>query len=74
MRWWWFGAAVVKPEILRELQQMKAAEGQNNGQRLLVYLDVHAYIAPGNLSDALQRPRNGALVGERAAFDDCNRL
>ncbi|HXP10687.1 MAG TPA: hypothetical protein VN828_19450, partial [Acidobacteriaceae bacterium] len=24
MRWWWFGAAVEKPEILRELQQMKA--------------------------------------------------
>src|SRR6202522_256059 len=24
VRWWWFGAAVVKPEILRELQQMKA--------------------------------------------------
>ncbi len=32
------------------LQQMKAAAGQNNGQRLLDYLDVHAYIAPGNLS------------------------
>ncbi len=24
VRWWWFGAAVEKPEILRELQQMKA--------------------------------------------------
>jgi len=24
VRWWWFGTAVVKPEILRELQQMKA--------------------------------------------------
>jgi hypothetical protein len=24
VRWWWFGLAVVKPEILRELQQMKA--------------------------------------------------
>jgi hypothetical protein len=24
MRWWWFGTAVEKPEILRELQQMKA--------------------------------------------------
>ncbi len=23
VRWWWFGAAVEKPEILRELQQMK---------------------------------------------------
>src|ERR1035441_1012202 len=25
VRWWWFGAAVVKPEILLELQQIKAA-------------------------------------------------
>jgi alpha-L-rhamnosidase len=24
VRWWWFGLAVQKPEILRELQQMKA--------------------------------------------------
>ena len=24
VRWWWFGTAVEKPEILRELQQMKA--------------------------------------------------
>jgi hypothetical protein len=24
MRWWWFGVAAEKPEILRELQQMKA--------------------------------------------------
>lgn len=25
MRWWWFGPAVTKPEILRELDQMKEA-------------------------------------------------
>ena len=25
MRWWWFGPAVTKPEIKRELEQMKAA-------------------------------------------------
>ncbi len=24
VRWWWFGPAVTKPEILREMQQMKA--------------------------------------------------
>jgi len=24
VRWWWFGTAVVKPEILTELEQMKA--------------------------------------------------
>ena len=25
MRWWWFGPAVTKPEIKRELEQMRAA-------------------------------------------------
>jgi len=25
MRWWWFGPSVTKPELLRELEQMKAA-------------------------------------------------
>ena len=25
MRWWWFGPAITKPEIQRELEQMKAA-------------------------------------------------
>src|SRR5579863_2567345 len=25
MRWWWFGPAATKPEITRELEQMKAA-------------------------------------------------
>ncbi len=25
MRWWWFGPAVTKPELQRELEQMKAA-------------------------------------------------
>ncbi|HEX3437978.1 MAG TPA: glycosyl hydrolase [Pseudacidobacterium sp.] len=25
VRWWWFGAAVTKPELQRELEQMKAA-------------------------------------------------
>ncbi len=25
MRWWWFGPAVTKPELKRELEQMKAA-------------------------------------------------
>ncbi len=25
MRWWWFGPAATKPELQRELEQMKAA-------------------------------------------------
>ena len=32
VRWWWFGPAVEKPEILHELQQMKA---DGNGRILL---------------------------------------
>src|ERR1700720_878862 len=26
MRWWWFGPAVTKPELQRELEQMKAED------------------------------------------------
>ena len=36
VRWWWFGAAVEKPEILRELQQMKA-DGIGGAELAFVY-------------------------------------
>src|SRR6202012_4048597 len=39
MRWWWFGAAVVKPELLRELQQMKA-DGIGGAELAFVYPQV----------------------------------
>src|ERR1700722_7107918 len=39
MRWWWFGAAVEKPEILRELQQMKA-DGVGGAELAFVYPQV----------------------------------
>ena len=39
VRWWWFGAAVVKPEILRELQQMKA-DGIGGAELAFVYPEV----------------------------------
>src|SRR5271170_6897160 len=39
MRWWWFGAAVEKPEILRELQQMKA-DGIGGAELAFVYPEV----------------------------------
>ncbi len=39
MRWWWFGAAVEKPEILRELQQMKA-DGIGGTELAFVYPEV----------------------------------
>lgn len=36
VRWWWFGPAVVKPEIQRELQQMKA-DGIGGAELAFVY-------------------------------------
>jgi hypothetical protein len=37
--WWWFGPAVVKPEILAELQQMKA-DGIQGAELAFVYPEV----------------------------------
>ena len=39
VRWWWFGVAVEKPEILRELQQMKA-DGIGGVELAFVYPQV----------------------------------
>ena len=39
VRWWWFGTAVEKPEILRELQQMKA-DGIGGAELAFVYPEV----------------------------------
>ncbi|WP_263416072.1 glycosyl hydrolase [Terriglobus albidus] len=39
VRWWWFGPAVEKPEILRELQQMKA-DGIGGAELAFVYPQV----------------------------------
>ena len=39
VRWWWFGAAVEKSEILRELQQMKA-DGIGGAELAFVYPEV----------------------------------
>ncbi|HEY5331414.1 MAG TPA: glycosyl hydrolase [Acidobacteriaceae bacterium] len=39
VRWWWFGAAVTKPEILRELQQMKS-DGIGGAELAFVYPQV----------------------------------
>ena len=36
VRWWWFGAAVTKPEILRELQQMQT-DGIGGAELAFVY-------------------------------------
>jgi hypothetical protein len=39
VRWWWFGVAVEKPELLRELQQMKA-DGIGGVELAFVYPEV----------------------------------
>ena len=39
VRWWWFGAAVEKAEILRELQEMKA-DGIGGAEIAFVYPEV----------------------------------
>ncbi|HKO20320.1 MAG TPA: glycosyl hydrolase [Acidobacteriaceae bacterium] len=39
VRWWWFGPAVVKPEILTELEQMKA-DGIQGAELAFVYPEV----------------------------------
>jgi hypothetical protein len=39
VRWWWFGAAVEKHELLRELQQMKA-DGIGGAELAFVYPEV----------------------------------
>ncbi|HEX3569675.1 MAG TPA: glycosyl hydrolase [Acidobacteriaceae bacterium] len=39
VRWWWFGPAVVKPEILSELQQMKT-DGIQGAELAFVYPEV----------------------------------
>src|SRR5277367_5597874 len=39
VRWWWFGTAVEKPEILHELQQMKA-DGIGGAELAFVYPQV----------------------------------
>ena len=39
MRWWWFGLAVEKPEIRRELEQMKA-DGIGGVELAFVYPQV----------------------------------
>ena len=39
VRWWWFGIAVEKGELLRELQQMKA-DGIGGAELAFVYPQV----------------------------------
>src|SRR5216684_2662211 len=50
VRWWWFGVAAEKPEILRELQQMKA-DGIGGVELAFVYPQVLDDPAQGLIND-----------------------
>jgi hypothetical protein len=74
VRWWWFGAAVVKPEILRELQQMKA-DGIGGAELAFEYPEVLddpaknlknlPFLSPEMLDDITYAQSEGRKLGLR---------
>ena len=46
MRWWWFGPAVTKPELQRELEQMKA-EGMAMRISSEILISLMAFVVGG---------------------------
>ena len=74
VRWWWFGIAVEKPEILRELQQMKA-DGIGGVELAFVYPQVvdnpakglvnQRFLSPGMLDDVNYAQSEARKLGLR---------
>jgi len=74
VRWWWFGPAVVKPEILRELQQMKA-DGVQGAELAFEYAEVLddpakglknlQFLSPEMLDDIAYAQAEGRKLGLR---------
>jgi alpha-L-rhamnosidase len=74
VRWWWFGLAVQKPEILRELQQMKA-DGIGGAEMAFEYPQVlndpaHGlvnlpFLSPEMLDDVRYAQAQGRKLGLR---------
>ena len=74
VRWWWFGPAVVKPEILRELQQMKA-DGIQGAEIAFEYAQVLddpakglknlPFLSPEMLDDVNYAQAEGRKLGLR---------
>lgn len=80
VRWWWFGPAVVKPEILRELQQMKA-DGIQGAELAFVYPEVpddpakglknFSFLSPEMLDDVNYAQAEGRKLGLRIDVTLC---
>jgi hypothetical protein len=80
VRWWWFGPAVVKPEILRELQQMKA-DGIQGAELAFVYPEVLddpakglknlPFLSPEMLDDVSYAQSEGRKLGLRIDVTLC---
>jgi hypothetical protein len=74
VRWWWFGLAVQKPEILRELQQMKA-DGIGGAELAFEYpqvlndpakgLENLPFLSPEMLDDVNYAQAQGRKLGLR---------
>jgi hypothetical protein len=81
VRWWWFGPAVVKPEILRELQQMKA-DGIQGAEIAFVYPNVLddpskglknlTFLSPEMLDDVAYAQAEGIKLGLRIDVTLCS--
>src|ERR1017187_2150568 len=81
VRWWWFGAAVVKPEILRELQQMKA-DGIQGAELAFEYPEVLddpakglknlPFLSPEMLDDVNFAQSEGRKLGLRIDVTLCS--
>jgi hypothetical protein len=81
VRWWWFGAAVEKPEILRELQQMKA-DGIGGAELAFVYpivlndpakgLKNLPFLSPGMLDAVHFAQAEGRRLGLRIDVTLCS--
>src|SRR5258708_6093643 len=81
VRWWWFGPAVVKPEILSELQQMKA-DGIQGAELAFVYPEVLddpakglktlPFLSPEMLDDVNYAQSEGRKLGLRIDVTLCS--
>ncbi len=81
VRWWWFGPAVVKPEILKELQQMKSA-GIGGAELAFVYAEVLddpakglknlSFLSPEMLDDVRYAQEEGRKLGLRIDVTLCS--